>query len=266
MSWVHALVLGVVQGLTEFLPISSSGHLVLVPWLLGWEDFSGQPDIERAFTVALHLGTFVALLVWFRADVVALASGALRGGPDRRRAVLLAVSALPAAAGGALLDASVEGAFVAEAAIGVLLVVFGLVLAAADRSRGSRVEEGFAMRDALGMGLAQVASLLPGVSRSGVTISAARVLGFARPDAARLAFLMGLPVIAGAGLYEAFGVLRAGGLPAGMAAPFVLGAVTSAVTGVAAIGAVLRFVRTRSFIPFVAYRVLAGAAVIALSL
>ena len=270
----HAIVLGAVQGLTEFLPISSSGHLILVPWLMGWNELENNPELERAFDVALHIGTFAGAAAYFREDLVRLGAAVLRTSPrdvaddpDARMAWLLALSAVPAAVAGATLDAAIDGEIAPEWMIGVLLVVFGLVLLAADRlASGGRQERHFRPRDALLMGAAQACALVPGVSRSGATISMSRFLGFARNDAARLSFLMSLPVIGGAGVYELVRVMREGGMPSGMAGPVAAGVLTSAVTGFLSVAVLLRWLRTRTFTPFVAYRVVAGAAVVAYAL
>jgi undecaprenyl-diphosphatase len=256
---LHAIVLGVVQGLSEFLPISSSGHLVLVPWLFGWEELTRHPDLNRTFDVALHMGTFVGAVVYFRRDIWRLVF------EDRRLGWLLLLASVPAALAGVVLDNFVEDQLSAEWLIGVMLIVFGVVLGWADRRPERQGEEAFGPRAAVLMGVAQAAALQPGVSRSGVTISMGRGVGFTRDAAARLSFLMSLPIIGGAGLYKGLDVLRDGGLPEGMAAPFVWGTVASAVTGFAAIWGLLRLIRTRSFAPFVAYRIAAGAFVIALA-
>jgi undecaprenyl-diphosphatase len=264
-----------------------------VPWLFGWDDFAGQPELETTFDVALHLGTFAGAVAYFRADLARLARGGLdalrvrrrpAGGgttevsvspadPPRRReplsddgrlAWLLVVSALPAAAAGALFEDTFRGVADTEWLIAVLLIGFGLVLLWADRLRGRRGAEEFRLRDALTMGVAQALALGPGVSRSGVTITAARWLGFERADAARLSFLMSLPVIAGAGLYKGLDVVAAGGIPADFVPAFVWGMAASAATGWLAVWGTLRLVRTRTFTPFVIYRVVVGLAVIGL--
>jgi undecaprenyl-diphosphatase len=262
----------VVQGLSEFLPISSSGHLVLVPWVFGWEELSANPELNRSFDVALHIGTFAGAFAYFRHDVARLAQAAarsLRGrelGPDARLAWLLVVASLPAAMVGALLDTVVEGSFGPEWLVGVMMIVFGVVLYATDRVAASREMSEFGVRDAVLMGVAQALALQPGVSRSGVTISTGRWLRFDRDAAARISFLMSLPIIGGAGLYEGIDVVAGGGVPPAFVAPFVVGTAASAVTGFVAVWGVLRLVRHASFTPFVLYRVLVGLAVIAIAL
>jgi undecaprenyl-diphosphatase len=262
MSILHAIVLGIVQGLTEFIPISSSGHLQLVPWLFGWDDFAGAEHLEQTFDVALHLGTLVGAIAYFRRDLTRYAVAGLTNPktPDGRLAWLLLASAVPAAITGALLEETFADLGDTEWMIGVLLIVFGLVLLWADRLSGTRHREAYTGRDALLTGAAQAMALVPGVSRSGVTITMARWLGFERDAAARLSFLMSLPIIAGALAFKSLDVI--GDFPAGFAAPFAWGIVASGVTGWFAVWATLRIVRTRSFTPFVLYRFLAGAGVL----
>jgi undecaprenyl-diphosphatase len=269
---LHAIVLGITQGLSEFLPISSSGHLILVPWLFGWEELSGPANAElsKTFDVALHVGTFLATIAYFRRDLGRLAGAGLTSvrqravrTADQRLAWLLLLSAVP----GAVVGASLEGVintYLGEIwLVALMLIVFGLVLALADRLPSNLAEGDYGPRQALIMGLAQAAALSPGVSRSGITMTAGRFLGFDRNAAARLSFLMSLPITAGAALYKGI-QLAFDGLPPGTAAAFGWGIVASAITGLGAVWLVLRVVRTRSFLPFVVYRVLAGLAVMAL--
>lgn len=273
VSIVHAIVLGIVQGLSEFIPISSSGHLRLVPWLMGWNDFEGRESFERVFDVALHLGTLVGAVAYFRKDLWRLGKGAVAvvtrraQGDDAesgRFAWLLLASTIPAAVIGGLLSDSLDRVAQHEWLIGVLLVVFGLVLLGADRLGGDRAPGDFALRDALVLGLAQAVALVPGVSRSGATITAARGRAFDRDAAARISFLMSLPIIAGALVFESRHLV-ADGMPPGFGAAFAWGIVSSAVTGYLAVWGTLRLVRTRSFAPFVVYRVVAGVAVVVIA-
>jgi undecaprenyl-diphosphatase len=273
---LHAIVLGIVQGLSEFLPISSSGHLLIVPWLFGWEELTANPELNQTFDVALHVGTFIAVVAYFRRDLVALGAAlwrtvrARRISPDdvdERLVWLLVVASLPAATVGLVLDSLLEGHSGGFVVIGLMLVVFGLVLLVADRLAGRRELERFSVRDALLMGTAQAVALQPGVSRSGATISMGRFLGYERDAAARISFLMSIPITGGLGLYKAAKVFVLGdGLPPGFASPFLWGTVASAVTGFIAVSALLRLIRSRSFLPFVVYRCVAGALVIGVAL
>lgn len=274
MPIVHAIVLGIVQGLSEFIPISSSGHLALVPWLFGWDDFGDQESLAKAFDVALHIGTLAGAVAYFWSDIVGFARDGLRlvipanratATPQGKLAWLLVVSAVPAAITGALLDSTIERLDDEFWLVGVMLVVGAVLLLLADRLGGPRESESFRLRDALLMGLGQAAALQPGVSRSGVTITVARALRFDRVAAARLSFLMSLPIIAGAGAYKFVDVLGEGGIPADFRAPFLAGMTTSALTGYAAVWGTIRFVQTRTFSPFVLYRVVAGVAVVGLA-
>jgi undecaprenyl-diphosphatase len=262
MPILHALILGITQGLTEFLPVSSSGHLQLVPWLFGWHDFAGSDHLEQTFDVALHLGTLVGAVAYFRRDLVGYAVAGLTkpSSAEGRLAWLLLASSIPAAITGALLEDTFAKLGDTEWVIGVLLIVFGLVLLWADRLGGRRTREEYEPKDAAISGTAQALALAPGVSRSGVTITAMRWLGFERDAAARLSFLMSLPIIAGAVVYKSLDVV--GDFPSGFAAPFAWGIVASGVTGWFAVWATLRIVRTRSFTPFVVYRIIAGTAVV----
>jgi undecaprenyl-diphosphatase len=245
-----------------------------VPWLFGWDEFATRPELKETFDVALHVGTFVAVVAYFRRDLVTVVGAGLRSirhrrveGTDERLAWLLVVASLPAATVGLALDLLLgdrNGGFVV---IGLMLVVFGLVLLWADRLLGHRSVEAFSLRDALLMGSAQAVALQPGVSRSGATISMGRFLGLERDAAARISFLMSVPITAGLGLYKAVKLFAFdGGLPEGFAAPFVWGMVASAVTGFFAVSALLRLIRSRSFLPFVVYRVVAGVFVMGLAL
>ncbi len=267
MPLLHAIVLGIVQGLTEFLPISSSGHLQIVPWLFGWNDFD-DAGVKKAFDVALHLGTLAAVVFHFRRDVLVLVRRGLARPPldrDGRLAWLLLLTAVPAAIVGALFESWIDDELGTPLIIACSLVVFGLVLAAADRARGRRDVEDFTLRDALLIGSAQVLALNPGTSRSGITMTAARGLGYGREAAVRLSFLMSLPIIAGAGVVKMAG-LASDGVPADLVVPMIVGVVAAAISGWLAVWGLLRLVRTRSFAPFVVYRIaLAGLIVVVLS-
>jgi undecaprenyl-diphosphatase len=269
MPILHAIVLGIVQGLTEFLPISSSGHLILVPELFNWKELTRDAELNKTFDVALHLGTFVGVAWYFREDLARYLGAAWRSlraravrSVDERLAWLLLLSAFPAAVTGAVLNNFIEDYLGKPVLIGIMLVVFGLVLFWADRLAGSRPADAFRGRDAVLMGAAQALALQPGVSRSGATITMARWLRFDREAAARLSFLMSLPITAGAALYESFEVGREGGIERELIPPFVWGTIAAGVSGFFAIAWLLRLLRTHSFAPFVIYRVLAGTTVV----
>lgn len=268
MPILHAIVLGITQGLSEFLPISSSGHLRLVPWLFGWDDFAGNPGLEKTFDVALHLGTLVGAVAYFRADILRYLRAAFtaegRGGNDRRLAWFLVVSSAPAAITGALFSDVIERNTGYIWLIATMLIVFGLVLAWADRRPGARPIEQMRLRDAVLMGAGQAVALQPGVSRSGVTMTAGRWAGLSREAAVRFSFLMSLPIIAGALVFKGADAASSGGIPAGFAAPFAWGIVASGLTGWLAVWGMLKVIRTRAFTPFVIYRVVVGVGVLVL--
>jgi undecaprenyl-diphosphatase len=265
---LHAIVLGITQGLSEFLPISSSGHLILVPWLFGWDDFAGNNSLEKAFDVALHLGTLVGAIAYFRKDIAGYLRAAFtragRGTDDRRIAWLLVASTIPAAVTGALFADVIEEHTGSIPLIALMLIVFGLVLAWADSLGGTRTLESVRLRDALLMGLGQAVALQPGVSRSGVTLTTGRWLGLGRDGAARFAFLMSLPITAGALLFKANDLSSEGGIPPGFASAFFWGIVASGITGWVAVWGTLKLIKTHSFLPFVIYRVGLGVFVLTL--
>jgi undecaprenyl-diphosphatase len=260
-----------VQGLSEFLPISSSGHLILVPWLFGWDDFDGNESVKKAFDVSLHIGTLIAVVAYFRRDLVVYIREGTRLVLHRQRpttvdgriAWLLVLATVPAALVGAAFEDQIDSRLGEPWIIAVSLIVFGVVLWFADRLVGRRAFEGFSARDAVVVGAAQALALNPGTSRSGITITAARWRGFDRDAAARLSFLMSLPVIAGAIVLKV-GRLIVDGIPDGLLWPMVVGIVTSALSGWVAVWGTMRLIRTRSFAPFVVYRIALGVAVLAL--
>jgi undecaprenyl-diphosphatase len=266
VSIVHAIILGITQGLSEYLPISSSGHLILVPWLFGWNDFAGNPSLEKTFDVALHLGTLVGAVAYFRHDIVRLTKAAFTkpSSTDGRLGWLVLLSAVPAAITGALLSDVIERNTDQIWLIGVMMIVGALLLALADGTRGKRTIDEVSLSDALIMGAAQALALQPGVSRSGVTITAGRFVGLSRDGAARFAFLMSLPVTAGALLFKWVDVQGEGGIPAGFGPPFVWGIVASGITGYIAVWGTLKIIRTHSFLPFVLYRLILGVLILTL--
>ena len=268
MPIIHAVILGLVQGLSEFLPISSSGHLLLVPWLFDWHDFDNAA-IEKAFDVALHLGTLAAVVGYFRRDLLIYVREGVRllvrrqrpANAEGRLAWLLVLSSLPAAVAGALFEKTIDNRLGTPGLIAVSLIVFGLLLAIADRRAGQRSLADYQGDDAMKIGAAQVLALNPGTSRSGITMTAARFLGFSRDAAARASFLMAIPVTAGAVAYKLL-KLVSDGIPAGLGAPMIVGIVTAGVSGWGAVWGTLRLIRTRSFMPFVVYRCVLGVAVL----
>ena len=268
MPILHAIVLGLVQGLSEFLPISSSGHLLLVPWLFGWNDFSSL-SVEKAFDVSLHMGTLVAALLYFRRDVKTYVREGVRlvvkrerpANAEGRLAWLLVLSALPGAAVGALFEKAIDEKLGKPALIAVSLIVFGLLLAYIDRRVGERKIEQYSKRDAIIVGAAQVLALNPGTSRSGITMTASRFLGFNRDTAARVSFLMSLPITGGAVAYKGLKLLK-DGVPSGLGVAMAVGVLTSAIAGWIAVWGTLKWVRTRSFAPFVVYRIALGVTVL----
>jgi undecaprenyl-diphosphatase len=264
MSLIHALVLGALQGFSEVLPVSSSAHLILVPWLLKW------PESGLTFDVALHLGTFIALAAYFRSDIIELVVGAWDAiavrsldTPARRLPFMILAATLPAAVVGKLFEQKVEEQFRSNPLlIASFLVVFGVILGVSDRmSRKSRGLYEVRPAGALLIGLFQCLALIPGVSRSGITITAGLMLGFTRESAARFSFLMSLPIVAGAALLKSLHLFKHG-IPPGEALPMLVGIAVSAVTGYVSVAFLLQFVQKRSLSLFVWYRVIAGGAVI----
>jgi undecaprenyl-diphosphatase len=265
---LQALFMGIVQGLTEFLPVSSSGHLVVVPFLLGWND----PFLNSlGFSVMLHLGTLVALLVYFRDDwarlipagLAAVRDRSFRSDPDRRLAGLLVASTIPAALAGLVFNDLIEDQFREVGLVAVMLVVGGTILFAADRvGRRSRAIADITFPVAIGIGAAQALALIPGISRSGISISAGRLAGLDREAAARFAFLMATPITAGAGLFEARKLLTGESGVQVALEPMLVGMIAALLSGLAAIHLMLRYLRTRSLDLFVWYRFVLAAVVI----
>ena len=269
-NW-QALVLGVVQGATELLPISSSGHLILVPWLADWRYLEANDEFNQTFDVALHLGTLAAVGLYFRREVAVLVRAFVASlrkrraeEPSERVAWMLVVATIPAAIVGALGEELIADHLGEPWQIAILLAVFGVVLWVADRAQAERRIEDVALRDAVVLGLAQTLALAPGVSRSGVTISAARFLGLDRDSAARFSFLLLLPVTFGAVVWKGIGDVVLADLPPGSTGPFVVGTLAAAVSGLVAIWALLGYVRRHTYSVFVLYRLIAAAIVLLL--
>jgi undecaprenyl-diphosphatase len=263
VTTAQAAILGIVQGVTEFLPISSTAHLRIVPALLQW------PDPGAAFTAVIQLGTLAAVLAFFAADlasigrasIAAISDPARRQDPLARLAVYLVIGTLPVVIGGILFKDAIRGSLRALPVIATALIVVAIGLAVVERlARHRRAIEELVWRDAVVIGCAQALALVPGVSRSGITILAAMAIGLRRDAAARFSFLLSIPAVAGAGIFEMKHVLHSDVSGKAMA----VGLVASAVTGYAAIAWLLRFLRTRTMFPFVVYRIALGAAIFVL--
>jgi undecaprenyl-diphosphatase len=264
----QALVLGVTQGATELLPISSSGHLILVPWLFDWHYLETHEDFNKTFDVALHLGTLVAVVAYFWADVVRYAAAwarSFRGdrGPDARTAWAIAIATVPAAIVGAAGEDAIDRHLGEPWQIAIFLAVFGVLLWIADRTpERARLDE-LGMGRAVAIGISQILALMPGVSRSGITITTGRFSGLTRDAAARFSFLLLIPIVLGAVLYKGLKHVVLNPLPPGSTGPFVVGTIASAAVGLVAIDVLLGYVRRHDYTPFVVYR-LAAALLIAI--
>lgn len=265
VDYLQAVVLGIIQGLTEFLPISSSAHLRILPETFGW----GDPG--AAFTAVIQIGTELAVLLYFRKDIWRIASMWLkslrhaeyRGHLDARMGWFIIVGSLPIVVLGILLKDFIEEDFRSLWIIGVTLIVGGIVLGIADRvGRTEKTLKQLTLRDAVLMGLAQACALIPGVSRSGATLSMGRFLGYERETATRYAFLLAIPAVIGAGVFELKEVPNGDNLYGW--GPTIVATAVSFVIGYAAIAWLLRFVSTHSFTPFVIYRIALGAGTLAL--
>lgn len=260
--------MGIVQGLTEFLPISSSGHLIIVPYLFGWHN----PFITSlAFSVMLHIGTLVALFVYFWHDWTRLVPAGLatirdrsfEGDPDRRLAWLIAVATVPALVIGVLLNDLVEERFREVGLVALMLVVGAAIMWLADHWGAKRLlAVDLTFPKAVGLGFAQALALIPGVSRSGISISAGLVAGLDRESAARFSFLMATPITAAAAAYETVKVVRGDLGVAVEWGPLIAGMIAALVSGLLAIAVLLRYLRTRSLNVFVAYRIVLAAIVL----
>ena len=261
MPLLHILVIALVQGITEFLPVSSSGHLVAVPALTGWEDQGGVID------VAVHVGTLVAVMLYFRRDLAEMVTGLGRarrrdGDPGARLLGYLLLATVPIVIAGALVEWSgLRDRLRDLEVVGWATIIFGLVLYAADLlGMKLRRLEHLSAGSAVLIGLAQVLALIPGTSRTGITISAARALGFERRDAARFAMLLSIPTIIAAGTLGVIEIHRAGDLRLGLDA--LLAAAFSCLAALGAIAVLMAWLRHASFTPFVIYRVAIGSALL----
>ena len=268
----QAFVLGVVQGLTELLPISSSAHLILVPWASDWTYLQENDRFNQTFDVALHLGTLVAVAAYFWGEVVRLVTALARSvgkrrieTPDERIGWFVVVATIPAGVVGVLGENAIADNLGEPWQIAPLLVAGALLLWWADRSPQERAMGDLGLRHAVVMGLAQALALAPGVSRSGITITAGRFMRLDRDAAARFSFLLLLPTVLGALLLKGVGDVLFGDLPQGWEGPFVVGTLASLGSGLLAIDWLLGYVRRHTYDAFVLYRlVLAGLVVLAI--
>jgi undecaprenyl-diphosphatase len=267
----QALVLGVVQGLTELLPISSSGHLILVPWAAEWTYLEENNRFNQTFDVALHLGTLVAVAAYFWGDLVRLVR-ALLGTLGRRRietsderiAWFVVVATIPAGFVGVLSEDLIADNLGEPWQIAILLAAGALLLAWADRFPQERAMGDLGFRHAAAMGLAQALALAPGVSRSGITITAGRFMGLDRDGAARFSFLLLLPTVLGAVVWKGVGDVLLGDLPDGWQGPFLVGTLAALGSGLLAIDWLLGYVRRHTYDVFVWYRLAAAAVIVIL--
>jgi undecaprenyl-diphosphatase len=265
----QALTLGIVQGLTELLPISSSGHLILVPWAGDWTYLEQHDAFNQTFDVALHLGTLVAVVVYFRRDLADLVAAWFRSvrrrrieQPDEKAAWLIVAATIPAAVLGAVAEDAIAEHLGEPWQIAIFLAVFGVLLWIADRTPERRTIAGLGFGAAVLVGFAQALALMPGVSRSGITITAGRFLGLTREAAARFSFLLLVPIVLGAVLLKGWTDVVRGDLPAGWAGPFLVGTLAAAAAGLAAISLLLGYVRRHDYTVFVVYRLVLAAIIL----
>jgi len=266
----QAIVLGLTQGASEYAPISSSGHLILVPWALDWPQLGGDADFAKSFDVALHMGTLFGALLYFRRDVARYVR-ALVGTLGRRRvrtsdervAWALVVGTLPGVVAGFTFEDLIQENLGEPVLIAAMLATFGVVLWWVDRrSRRDRAFDSIGPLTGLFLGTAQALALQPGVSRSGITMTAARAIGLDRASAARFSFLLSMPIIAGAGAYKAIGLTDTGLL--GYGPQFFWGFVSSAVSGFVVVWVLLAYLKRHDYSVFMWYRLLAAMVVLGL--
>jgi undecaprenyl-diphosphatase len=269
LTVLQAIVLGLTQGTTEFAPVSSSGHLILVPWLFNWS-IVNDVALNKTFDVALHVGTLVGAVVYFRRDIGrylvawihSIRTRAIAT-MDERLAWALVLGTIPGAVAGAAFEDVIQEHLGEPWLIAVMLAVFGVLLWWVDaRSRNDRGIDSVGVRTGVGLGVAQALALQPGVSRSGITMTAARWIGLDRESAARFSFLLAIPIIAGAGLLKGVDLVQTGFQ--GYATEFFWGFVSSAVSGFVVIWALLGYLRRHSFKVFMYYRLAAAALVLIL--
>jgi len=268
MPIYQVVVLAVIQAFTEFLPISSTAHLALAPWLFGWKD----PGLT--FDIALHAGTLLAILIYFFRDWVQIIGAGigfnLGSDPQLRKSPgllwLLAVASIPVGIVGYLFEKQADTTWRQPYLIGAMLIIVGVVIWIAERRRiGEKSMDGIGWADGIVVGIAQALSVIPGTSRSGITISAGLFRDLNRETAARFSFLLSTPAIAAAVLKKAWDIHKEGGLPPGMKVPFAVGIALTGVLGAGVIAFFLRYLRRNSLMPFVYYRIIFGIIVIALA-
>lgn len=258
MTLFEAALLGITQGITEFLPISSTAHLRILPAVFGWR------DAGAAYTAVLQLGSLAAVVTYFVRDLLAMVRAVLdptrRRGPEARMLLYLVAGTVPIGVAGLLFNRAIEGPLRSLAVIAISLIAVGVLMAIVERrARHERGIEGLSLRDALLVGAGQALALIPGVSRSGITLVCAMSLGLRREAAARFSFLLSVPAVTAAGIFELPKVLEA---PELSGAPLVLGLLLAAISGYLSIGWLLKFLRSRTTVPFVIYRVTLGAALL----
>jgi undecaprenyl-diphosphatase len=265
----QAFTLGIVQGFTELLPISSSGHLILVPWIANWHYLEQHEEFNKTFDVALHLGTLVAVVAYFWRDVVRFTSAWVRSlrhrairTVDERISWYIAAATVPAAIAGALGENAFEDHFGQPWNIAIFMALFAILLWWADRRAQDRDMEDLDFRTGFFVGLAQILALMPGVSRSGVTITAGRFANLKRDTAARFSFLLLIPVVFGAVLYTGVKHVVLDPLPRGSTGPFIVGTLAAAGAGLIAIDLLLGYVRKHNYTPFVIYRLVLAASIL----
>lgn len=265
----QALALGATQGFSELLPVSSSGHLILVPWLANWTYLEHHDSFNKTFDVSLHLGTLVAVVAYFWSDVVryiaafvvVVRTRAIRT-DDARLSIGIAIATIPAAIVGALGESKIDEKLGQPWQIAIFLAVFGLLLWYADRTpEDVQISELGLWRSVL-IGISQILALMPGVSRSGITITTGRFSRLTRDAAARFSFLLLIPIVLGAVLYKGLKHVVLNPLPAGSAGPFVVGTIASAAVGLVAIDVLLGYVRRHNYSPFVMYRLAVAAFIV----
>jgi undecaprenyl-diphosphatase len=262
MTIFQAIIFGAVQGLTEFLPVSSTAHLILLPWFMGW------PDPGLAFDVALHLGTLVALLIYFRVEWIALIAGALgflqgrTREPNARMSILIVAATIPAAIAGALFERKVEDAFRSPPLIGLALIVMALVLVAAEIvGHRKKTLDDISWGDAMTIGVSQGFAIIPGVSRSGSTITAGLFRNLKRDAAARFSFYLSAPIIGGAVAKKSLDILKSG-LSTEQLTPFAVGIISSGIIGYISIAFLMRYLQTHNTYLFIVYRIALGIVVL----